>query len=125
MAAVNNFSSATATANQVVTSTVSKSDLISRIQASYTDSYFDEESEINSVSVTYKHEDGRQKKIITHSTSSLTGQVSWGPVARDGTWQKDFIQVWDSNGATVALKRANIGTGEDIVMTDGTMALNV
>lgn len=121
---INSFNVSTATAGQIVTSTISKSGLIAAIQADRTDSYFDEESELKSVIVTYKHDAGRQKKIIMHSGIGLTGQASWSAEARDGTWQKVLVQVQDSDGAQAILGRSAIGTGEDLTKTDGTMSFN-
>lgn len=122
---INFFNQATATPNQLVTSTVNKSDLVSKIQAAGTDTYFDSTGEIGSVIVTYIHEDGRQLKKIIHSGENLAGPASWSDFARDGTWEKYVVLSIDKDGAQNTLDRAAIGTSEDLVRSDGTVSLNL
>lgn len=121
---ISTFNQATATYGESVTSTVSASSLVTAIQDAGTDTYFDSTSEVASVEVRYLHQDGRQKTDILHVGPGLQGNTSWASVARDGTWQKHRIVVHDAAGASAVLQRADIGTSEDLVMTDGTMALN-
>lgn len=122
---MNSFSQGTAAPGETVTSTVDGATLVSKIQDAGTDTYFDSTSEVRSVAVTYTHQDGRQKKTILHERAAgFQGFVSWPEGARDGTWEKTLVESYDFNGAKNSLRRTDIGTGEDLTMSDGTMSLN-
>lgn len=123
---INRFNVSSATAGQEVTSTIDKYNLISKIQAageSGMDLYFTS-SELKSVLVTYRHSDDRQRRTVIHTGSGLTGPASWSADAQDGTWEKYQVHAYDAAGAMVLLSRAQIGTGEDLTRSDGTMTLN-
>jgi len=119
---INRFSQNAITAGQEVTSRVTVSELVSKIQDAGSDTYFDSTSEVSSVEVRYLHEDGRQRLTVFHDGS--TGSFSFGSVARDGTWEKSRVITRDNAGASNVLDRSGIGALEDLVMTDGTMTLN-
>ena len=109
-----------------VVSYINWTDLVTAIQNDYVDTYFDSTSKITRADVYYYQQpDGRQVKQIRHTGSFLTGNVSWSSFARDGTWAKNRIMVYNHDGATHNLTRAAIGTSEDIVHSDGTMILNI
>ena len=122
--AINTFNQSSAILGETVTSTVNQADLVTKIQDAGSDTYFDSTSELHSVEVYYTHEEGRQKKTIIHEGPNLEGYASWGFGARDGTWEKNKVVTYDINGAHSTLVRASIGSAEDLVMTDSTVALN-
>jgi hypothetical protein len=121
---INSFDVPSVAVNVPVVSTIHTSVLVEKIQAAVADPYFDSTSEVNSVIITYTHSEGRQKKVIVHSGVGLTGQVAWGTTARDGTWEKTNVKAFDADGAMRSLTRVNIGSGEDLTKSDGTIYLN-
>lgn len=122
--AINAFGQSTATYGQQVTSTVDSSALVTRIQQTAIDDYFDTTSKLSRVRVEYTHQADRQKKTLLHLSPGFTSETSWSSFSLDGTWEKTKITSHGHEGAKSTLLRADIGTNEDIVMTDGTMALN-
>ena len=119
------FSSSTVVDGTAATSIITPSYLVSKIQASATDPYFDSTSKIDKVLVYYTSSDGRQTKRVIHSAPALTGTVTWHPfIAGDGTWSKSQVKVYDPDGAMHVVPRAIIGSGEDLTHSDGTMNLN-
>lgn len=121
---INLFNQSTATPGQIVTSTINKDVLVSRIQDAGTDDYFDSTSKIHSVHIKYIHNADRQRKTIIHSGDNLQGIAAWFAGARDGTWEKSEIITYDANEAKNKLFRTNIGTHEDATTVDGTAYLN-
>jgi len=121
---MNYFSSGTVAVNTPVTSTVNKTDLVNKIQATGSDTYFDQTSEVHSVHVRYEHSDDRQRKTIIHTGTGLTGSATWSDGARDGTWEKNLVTICDRDGAKAVLSRSDIGSNEDIVKSDSTVFLN-
>lgn len=108
-----------------VTSYCDSSAIITAIQSNVADTYFDSTSELSKVDVFYTHEDGRQKKRVTHRVdgTNITGSVLWAPGARDGLWQKSRIIAYDANNAQQELTRSVIGTGEDCSHSANVMTL--
>lgn len=112
-----------------VTSYVNLPVLVTAIQDSSSDTYFDSTSELGKVVIHYLHEDGRQQKKIYHfrgssDTTTLSAQISWSSFSRDGAWQKVKIRSYDREGAQHILNRSDIGTGEDATHTSGVIYLN-
>ena len=122
---LNYFSDATVSDGTYVTSTLDTSALVSAIQAYSPDTYFDATSKIGEVFVYYTHEDNRQVKRIIHDATAHQGSVYWSTNARDGTWQKNRILAFDTDGAQRELPRSAIGTAEDATHTSGKIYLNV
>lgn len=120
----NSFSSGTANPGETVTSTLDAGYVASLVQSEGTDTYFDTAEEVGSAMVQYTHQDGRQRKRIFYAGPNLSGQTSWPSGARDGTWEKDLVTLWDYNGAKASITRSTIGSSEDIIITDGTATLN-
>lgn len=112
---LNYFDSTSVRDNTNATSTLNLTTIVSTVQSAYPgDTYFDSTNEIGIVKVYYTHENGRQKKRLYHSVDSRQALVSWSSFAKDGTWQKTSLKVYDKEGAMVILNRANIGTSEDL-----------
>lgn len=103
---------------------INKETLVSMIQTDSPDIYLDTTDEISRVKIFYTHQDNRQKKIISHDGPDLIGSVSWSPIARDGTWQKTKVIVFNHEGSRHELNRAAIGSAEDIIHASGVMYLN-
>lgn len=122
--ALNSFSSSTVINNASVTSTLDASAIITTIQSMGPDSYFDNTNQLGYVNVYYTHQEGRQIKRIVHDPVYHQGTVSWSPNARDGTWQKSMLKVFDLGGAENRILRAFISPSEDITHLDGTTYLN-
>jgi hypothetical protein len=101
---------------------VNGSVLISSIQNDSTDSLFGSVPRIGKVYVYYQN--GRQQKKIRYN-SSLVSSVSWSTNARDGTWQKTHIKVFDNDGAVHVLNRNSISVSEDLFHSNGAITLNV
>jgi hypothetical protein len=119
------FNVASAPNNTSVTSTIDSSALITRIQSVYPgDTYFDTTSEMGPVYVYYTHFAGRQQKRLVHDLINHQAPVQWSSYAQDGTWEKTKIKAFDKDGAFVYLNRPDIGTGEDLTHSDGTIYLN-
>lgn len=120
------FSSGTVADGNAIISTVNNAFLVNLIQSYVSDPYFNSTSELYEARIYYTHIDGRQKKMIRHILSNglLSGSVFWVVGAHDGTWQKTKIKVFDTNGASVQLSRAIIGTNEDLSHSLGVMTLN-
>jgi hypothetical protein len=108
----------------VVNSYLGLTELVRSIQAMGVDSYFDSEAKIGQVSVYYTHQDGReQKRVFFYPDHNAS--VSWSPLARDGTWQKTAIKVYDLEGAVTTISRAYIDpTVEDLTHSGGQIFLN-
>jgi len=117
------FLQATVADNTSVRSVLNRQAIVDLISA---DSYFDTTGEIGSAIVYYTHQDGRQQKRAHHSFdgSNISSDLTWSNVARDGTWQKARIRVYDNDGAEHIIERASIGAGEDITHSGGIMTLN-
>lgn len=105
-------------------STIDLSTVVSTIQGLGADTYFDSTAKIGTVYVYYTHEDGRQQKKLIHDSTAHQAFVSWSSNARDGTWQKTRLKVFDHDGAIVYLERATIGTSEDLTHSGGQTTLN-
>ena len=120
---LSSFNTASAGDGTTVTSTINKTTIINAISA---DSYFTDASQIGYVLVNYTHEAGRQNKILVHRAAGadLQAQTSWSADAKDGTWQKVWVKVFDLENAMHFMDRSSIGTGEDIVHSSGVMHLN-
>jgi hypothetical protein len=117
------FLQATVSDNTAVKSIINRQGIVDLISA---DSYFDTTGEIGSAIVYYMHQDGRQQKRSLHTFdgSNLSCAIMWSNVARDGTWQKTRLRVYDNDGAEHIIERADIGAGEDITHSAGIMTLN-
>jgi len=102
------FSSGSVVDNNLITSYVDASALVTAIQNHSTDLYFDTTAEIVKAAVYYTHSDNRQVKKILHEGTPLTGTTSWSSFARDGTWAKSRILVHNHEGATHDLPRSAI-----------------
>jgi hypothetical protein len=121
---LNYFSSASVADGTVVTSYISRSDLVAAIQADSTDTYLDSTNELSRVMVFYRDSGLRQDVRIVHEGSGLSGLVAWAPGARDGTWEKYKVIAFDANGARHQLNRTAIGTAEDLTHDGTVMTLN-
>lgn len=99
--------------------------LVETIQNKGADTYFDTTSEISRAVVFYTHQDGRQNKRIVHTAPNYTAAVSWPSGARDGTWQKTVVKVYDTNNAVAVLSRSDMDSSHDLVHSGGAMTLNV
>ena len=64
------------------------------------DPYFDTDVEINKIDVFYYDSSNRQLKRVIHQGDPLTGNATWGPIARDGTWHCHQVRLQDGEGAT-------------------------
>ena len=119
------FSQSLVSINTSATSLIDKSNIVNFVQiASGGDTYFDSTSKLSRVDVYYTHQAGRQNKKVFHLSPNFSNEVSWSTFARDGTWEKTKIKVFDQDGATYLLQRDSIGTSEDIIKTDSTVILN-
>jgi hypothetical protein len=105
-------------------SKINTSSLVSKIQSINPDTYFDSTDKIGTVYVYYTHQDGRQLKKLVHDSTGHQAFVSWTPNARDGTWQKTELKVFDKDGAITFVDHTSI-TGEDLSHSAGTTTLNV
>ena len=99
--------------------------LVETIQNKGADTYFDTTSEISRAVVFYTHQDGRQNKRVVHTAPNYTAAVSWPSGARDGTWQKTVVKVYDTNNAVAVLSRSDMDSSHDLVHSGGAMTLNV
>lgn len=99
--------------------------LVEAIQNKGSDAYFDTTSEISRAVVFYTHQDGRQNMRVVHTAPNHTARVSWPSGARDGTWQKTMVKVYDANNAMAILTRADMDSSHDLVHSGGTMLLNI
>jgi hypothetical protein len=123
---ISGFLQTSVSTNTSIVSLVDKDFLVSKIQtASGGDTYFDSTSKLGSTIVYYVHQDDRQEKKIFHLFPNFSGLVSWSSFARDGTWEKFKVKAYDQDGAIYLLDRSSIGTGEDLVKSDGTVTLNL
>ena len=123
---LNYFSSSLVPDGTNVISTINLSSLVTALQTVFPgDTYFDSTAKIGYVYVTYLHSAGRQRKKVIHDPTTHTGIVQWSSTARDGTWQKYSIKVFDKDSAYDTLSRANIGTSEDITHSGGITLLNI
>lgn len=108
------------------TSTINLSAMVTALQTAYPgDTYFDSTTKIGYVYVYYNHTAGRQVKKVVHDPITHTGTAQWSSYAKDGTWQKNQIKVFDKDGAYDILYRANIGTAQDITHASGKTNLNI
>jgi hypothetical protein len=96
--------------------------VVSKIQSINPDTYFDSTNKIGTVYVYYTHQDGRQRKKLVHDSAGHQAPVSWTPNARDGTWQKTELKVFDKDGAITFVMSI---TGEDLTHSAGATTLNV
>jgi hypothetical protein len=121
------FSDSTVADGTYTTSFINPASLVSTIQSSSPDSYFDSTDKLGQVYVYYTHQDGRQQKRLIHNYDGAIMQapVHWTSNARDGTWQKTSIVVYDKDGAYHELSRSVIGSTEDLDHTSGNIFLNV
>lgn len=118
------FDSTSVTDGTPVNSYLSLSELVGMIQYIGTDSYFDSENKIGKTVVYYNHESGREQKRL-YFDQDHTSSVAWSSLARDGTWQKTMIKVYDREGAISIIPRSYIdSTGEDIIHSGGQAILN-
>jgi hypothetical protein len=124
MASLSFFNASSVLDGTSVVSHVNLPELVTAVQADSSDVYFDSTSKINTVNVYYGLQGGRQVKKIVHEGPDMTNSVSWSSWARDGTWQKVRVRVFDSDGAMHDIHRAVIGSSEDITHSDGTIFLN-
>ena len=123
--ALNSFTQSTVSVDSTAVSNISRVALVAKIQAATGgDTYFDSTSKLGKVCVYYTHQDGREVKILTHTGLSLTGLIAWSDDAKDGTWQKNLVRVFDHDGAEVILNRLDIGTNEDLTKSGSTINLN-
>jgi hypothetical protein len=99
--------------------------LVETIQNKGADTYFDTTSEISRAVVFYTHQDGRQNKRVVHTAPNYTASVSWPSGARDGTWQKTVVKVYDTNNAVAVLSRSDMDSSHDLIHSGGAMTLNV
>jgi len=107
-------------------STLNLSYISSTIQLLYPgDTYFDSTNKIGPVYVYYMHQDGRQVKRIVHPAATHQSLASWSSNARDGTWQKMKLKIFDNDGASVLIDRSSIGVSEDLTHSLGSMTLNI
>jgi len=119
------FDSTSVTDGTPISSYLTLSEVVGTIQGIGTDSYFDSESKIGKVVVYYEHQSGREQKRL-YFDQDHTSSVVWSPLARDGTWQKTLVKVYDREGAVTTISRAYIdSTGEDLVHSGGQTILNV
>ena len=122
--AINFFSVGSVGDGTSVTSTIDQAALVAAISS---DTYFDSTNKLGYVIVYYTHQDGRQMKKLVHRldpTNNLTVSVLWTNDARDGTWEKTQVRVYDKEGAEHNMTRADIGTLEDLTHSGGVMTLN-
>lgn len=113
--AISYFSQDTAAIDQVCTASINLSALVSTIQAHSADTYFDTTSKVGRVVVFYNQYEGRQVKKLSYESPSFATNVSWSSYARDGTWEKNKVIVYNHEGATHTLPRTALGASEDIV----------
>jgi len=126
MAVLNYFDQASVVDGSSATSTLNLSYISSTIQSLYPgDTYFDSTEKIGPVYVYYTHQDGRQVKKLVHPAATHQSLASWSSYARDGTWQKTKLKIFDNDGASVLLDRSSIGASEDLTHSLGIMTLNV
>jgi hypothetical protein len=118
MSSVNTFSSTPERNWAVVESIINTSNLISLIQADYTDPYFNNSTYFNEVDVYYTHEAGRHKKRIKHTytESGIKGNAFWSTYAKSGIWQVTKVRSIDFDGAEHTLERDAIGSDSDIII---------
>ena len=65
-----------------------------------------------------------QRKKLVHDATSHRAYTSWTPNARDGTWEKTQLKVFDKDGAVTFINRPDI-ISEDLTHIDGTTSLNI
>jgi hypothetical protein len=123
--ALNFFDRASVADGVSAQSTINLSSLVTAIQNKGVDPYFDSTLKIGVVYVYYTHQDGRQRKKLIHDSVVHQSLVSWTSNARDGTWEKTGLKIFDKDGATTLLGRTDIGTGEDLTHSSGTTTLNL
>jgi hypothetical protein len=121
---LNYFDSTSVSDGTVAWSTINLGSLVTAIQNKAADTYFDSTSKIGTVYVYYLHQDGRQQKKIIHDSTAHQAYVSWSTNARDGTWAKDQLKIFDKDGAITYLYRSDIGTSEDLTHSGGQTTLN-
>jgi hypothetical protein len=123
MPILSHFSSSTVADGSSVMSFIEQDHLISVIS----DSYFDSTAKLGCVLVNYTHQNGRQRKTLVHipDGTNFSASVSWSHDAQDGTWYKDWINVYDKEEAVHTLVRDVIGTAEDIYHSGGLTSLNI
>jgi len=127
MASMSFFSDSSVADGTYTTSFINPVSLVSKIQSSSPDNYFDSTDKLGQVYVYYTHEAGRQKKRLIHDYDGAVMKASacWTSNARDGTWQKTSIFVYNKDGAYHELSRSVIGSAEDLDHTSGSIFLNV
>ncbi len=126
MSGLSYFDSTSVIDGSDATSVINLALLSSTIQLYYPEEdYFDSTAKIGTVYVYYTHQDGRQKKKLVHSSSTHQCVVNWDPSARDGTWMKTGLKVFNPDGAYVMLGRSVLVNPEDLYHASGAMQLNV
>jgi len=113
--AISYFSRDYVAVDQVCTASINLSVLVSTVQAHSADTYFDTTSKVGRVVIFYNQYEGRQVKKLSYESPSFTTNVSWSSYARDGTWEKNKVIVYNHEGATHTLPRSALGASEDIV----------
>jgi len=90
----------------------------SAIKALISDSYFSDDRNWKKVVLYYKDATGSQKTYITIDAVALTGIIKVSSKARGNTWQLYKVLVQDFDGGAYIIKRASLGSSDDIVVSN-------
>jgi hypothetical protein len=89
----------------------------SNILALVSDAYFEDVLNWSKITLYYRDATGNQKSYVSLDVGGTNGIFKTSNKARVNTWQLYKILIEDFDGGTYVIKRATLGSSDDIVVS--------